>query len=264
MLLHTVPHWLRVFGERLREVVIVVDDQPPVGRIGKLHHGHACKAQLFEAVDALTHLDDRVRFLRLGDLNIEATQQRWFGSARPVRCQAGTPILPFAAAVDAALEDFVLRCDSDMLFVEHGWLDEGIERLKRGTHVYEPPRLHLEISPRASSRAFLIQRSSLYDRLPLRHLCLDPARSIHRIITGRPIWIALEEMLERSSANGDLVHQIGKDTDLGFSLHAWRRTYAESCQFGDIVASVENGRVPEAQWQSWDLNPAAWGVNANP
>ena len=32
-----VPHWLSVFGSRLGELVIVLDEQPPTGRIAMLH-----------------------------------------------------------------------------------------------------------------------------------------------------------------------------------------------------------------------------------
>ncbi len=133
MLLHTVPHWLRVFADRVAEIVIVADLLPPQGRIAALHHGAQDARQLEAALAELAALDAGIKIFPLQDLPPRPIQRHWFGNAAPVRCQAGTPLLAFAAAVDQAGADLVLRCDSDMLFHEAGWLQPcpGIPRRGR-------------------------------------------------------------------------------------------------------------------------------------
>jgi hypothetical protein len=258
-LLKIVPHWLRVFGKRVREVVIVVDDQPVVGRIADLHGEQASIGQVLSAVRKLEQSDSRVRSVALGSLEVASTQRRWFGKARPVRCQAGTPILAFAAAVDQAREDLVLRCDSDMLFCERGWLSEAMDEVGAGTHVYEPPRFHSEPGETVSCRAFMVSQRSLGACLPLLNLKLDLARRLHRGMTGRPTWLALEQMMERSVREGEIRHRIGAKGDSGFSLHALRRNYIAESWFVRVIDAVECNQVPKAQQASWDLLPEAWG-----
>jgi hypothetical protein len=258
-LLKIVPHWLRVFGNRVREVVIVVDDQPVTGRIADLHGEQASIGQVLTAIRKLEQSDSRVRSAVLGSLNVAKTQRRWFGKARPVRCQAGTPILAFAAAVDEAHEDLVLRCDSDMLFCERGWLSEAMDGIASGAHVYEPPRFHSESGEAVSSRAFIVSQQSLGTRLPFLNLRLDLARRIHRRIRGRPTWLAFEQMMELSARKGEIRHRIGARSDSGFSLHALRRSYIAESWFIKVIDAVESNQVPKAQELSWDLHPKAWG-----
>ena len=44
---HVVSSWLRVFGSRLREIVITVDESPPSGHITALHDGSGSMEALF-------------------------------------------------------------------------------------------------------------------------------------------------------------------------------------------------------------------------
>ena len=136
-LLRVVPHWLRVFGGQVSEIVIVVDTAPLTGRIAELQRGQSNRERLQEAIRTLEGADSRVRFVSLSCIEETALQRRWFGKARPVRCQAGTPILAFVAAIDCAKSNIVLRCDSDMLFCERGWLlgDAIPSLLTAGVHV---------------------------------------------------------------------------------------------------------------------------------
>jgi hypothetical protein len=88
-------------------------------------------------------------------------------------------------------------------------------------------------------------------------------RVLHRLINGRPPWIALEQMLARSAAHGEIEYEISRNTSLGFSLHAMSRAFAVSPWFGRVVASVEAGQIPDAQRRSWDLCPDVWGLKLN-
>lgn len=256
-----VPHWLRIFGARVREIAIVVDKQPPAGRIAALHGRQGTLDEVMESVRALERLDRRIRSTLLSSIDPAATQRRWFGRGRPVRCQAGTPILAFAAAVDQATSDVVLRCDSDMLFHECGWIVEALRATAENVDVYEPPRLYTDPKERVSSRAFVVRKSTLYANLPLRQLRLDPLRTLHRRLKGRPNWLAFEHMLERGAAKRQITHKIGS-RELGFSLHALKRSYVSADWFSEVIAAVECGEVPERQRKEWDLDPSAWGYNA--
>jgi len=256
-----VPHWLRVFGPWLREILIILDTEPLEGRIAELQYGQSRPEELQEAIRVLEAADPRVRFAALQTLSCAATQRRWFGNAHPVRCHAGTPILAFAAAIDNAESNVVLRCDSDMLFCEKGWvLDEAIPCLQEGVDVYEPPRLQSGTSETPmSSRAFMVAKEALYGHLPLCNLRLDPLRVLLRTATGRPRWVALEQMISRAAAKGQLSHKIGWNTDLGFSLHGLKRSWIASPWFEDVVRSIELGQVPDAQRKCWDFHPEFWG-----
>lgn len=259
-LLRIIPHWLRVFGARLEEVVIIVDSQPLSGRIAELQRGQSNRDRLEEAIQSLEDLDARVRFVTLEVIRPTAIQRLWFGRARPVRCQAGTPILAFIAAIDQARCDIVLRCDSDMLFWENGWIDDAIQSLKEGADVYEPPHLHLSDHREVSSRAFMIAKHAFYGHLPLRNLRLDLLRALHRRIRGLPPWLALEQMMTASVAKGQLFHKVGRNRDLGFSLHGVKRAWISSPCFNDVIRSIELGEVPVRQQLYWDFAPEYWNI----
>ena len=261
MLLRTVPHWLRVFGARLNELLIIVDREPLMGRIGEMQCKQSLPDQFDDAINELCRADSRVRFIELLSLDPDPIQRRWFGNARPVRCQAGTPLLAFAAAIDQASSNIILRCDSDMLFCERGWLREANLSFRHGVDVYEPPRLHLALQTVVSSRAFMVNKSSFYDKLPLRSLRLDVFRMVHRMIKKRSPWVALEQMMTRSVRTGQLSHKIGQNTGLGYSLHGVMRSYAERPWFLDVIHAVETGEVPPLQYRSWDLCPEEWGIH---
>ena len=262
-LLRLVPHWLRVFGSRLDEIILVVDSEPLIGRIAELQRGQSTQGRMKEAIQSLEVSDARVRFVSLESIKPTALQRRWFGRARPVRCQAGTPILAFIAAIDQARCDIVLRCDSDMLFCENGWLDEAIQSLEEGVDVYEPPHLHLGVEREVSSRAFMIAKQSFYGHLPLRNLRLDVLRVLHRMSKGRPPWLALEQMMTSSVAKGQLFHKVGRNTDLGFSLHGLKRAWIGSPWFDEVIRFVESGEVPSQQQRCWDFVPEYWGIEVH-
>jgi hypothetical protein len=147
-----------------------------------------------------------------------------------------------------------------MLFYESGWLDEAIQSLQEGTDLYEPPRLHVNDAPDVSSRAFIVTRHSFYGRLPLRNLRLDALRMLHRRISGRPPWFSFEQMVTHSVAKGQLSHKIGRNTDLGFSLHGLRRSYIALNWFEGVIRSIEEGQVPDRQRSYWDFQPDLWGL----
>jgi hypothetical protein len=268
MIKHTIPHWLRVFSDRVSKILIVLDRTPPTGRIAELH---SSKGGIDEVESILVHHcknDKRIQIIEAASRGsrLEKTYSRaWFAWGNPIRCQAGTPILVFIQSVLECSGDFVMRCDCDMVFNESGWLNYSIELLAKDEFdLVEPPRLGLfRISKeKVSSRAFLL-RPQIFKRklLPMKPHMLDPLRIVHRLIHRRPVWLALEQMLQREADAGRLRHRILFDSDLGFSIHVARREDALTYGFANIVKSVEEGRVPERQIElGWNFVRDAWQV----
>jgi hypothetical protein len=261
---HTLPSWLRVFGARLGEVIVVVDEEPPTGRIAKVHRGYAKLNQLYDELALLEKLDRRVRIKVLDPSSCaEPTLKKWFGeTARPIRCQAGTPILAFVQAFEEAQGPIILRADCDMLFYETGWLDEAIKLLTtQGYDLVEPGRAGedpLTAYMAVTSRALMMDQRTFAKKLPLLPHKLDLARRLHRWLQGRPSWLAFEQMLEEERQAGRLRYKT-LDSRLGFGLHVATRQEASLAWFGQVVPFVERGELPPAQLaQGQNFAASAW------
>ena len=259
----TLPHWLRVFGDRAAELVVVIDPAPPSGRIASLHAATAGEdvasmlAEVQAVLDELTEADSRVRSTMLpSGATLDAILQRWFRNGRPLRCQAGTPIAAFIAAFESATEPLVARLDCDMLLHDAGWIDAAITSLcSGGAEWVEPPRCGLrpERTIEVSTRVSMLHYPRFSHRLlPMRPWPLDRLRRFHRWWHGRPPWLALEQMLEKERRAGRLrFHYLGDEPNaasLGMSLHVPTRDHARLPIIESVVAAVEAGEVPAAQW----------------
>lgn len=264
---HTVPNWIRVFGDRLQEILIVVDESPPSGRIAKLHGAHTSLANVLSEIERLEKQDARIRHVFFpGQIPPQVTAKQWFQSGIPMRCQGGTPILAFVRAFESASSDLVLRADCDMLFVDHGWVDTAAAMLESNEwDVIEPPRLG-QASPSSSlvvsTRAMMVHRPWLRTNcLPMRAHRIGPLRRIHRRLQGRPTWIALEQMVERERDAGRLRHIVLQDS-LGYSMHVPTRDDVRLPHFESIVERFERGDVPLNQRAVWDYVRNEWPVNS--
>jgi hypothetical protein len=259
-----IPSWIRTFGERLDEIVVVLDEQVPRGRQADQHGAVPALERVRDelASVAAKHSLVRVVPLRPGEAT-ERALGRWFGGARPWRCQGGSTIVGYVLALEAARNDLVLKLDCDMVFREGGWLEQGRRLLERGElDAAEPPRLGFDPACEAaefSSRAFLLSRARFARRLlPMRARRLDWPRRIHRRLQGRPTWLPLEQMLEAERREGRLRWRI-LDATGGFALHLPRRADAELPWIESVIRSVEAGRVPAAQAESGcNFRPALW------
>jgi hypothetical protein len=253
---HTLPHWLRVFGERAGEIVIVVDEEPRVNRMADRSHAVAAgAAELQAAVNDLAAAHPRVRVVRFNSrTETKNVNRKWFTFGDPVRCQSGSPIFGYLLAIEEASNDLILKVDCDMLFHECGWLDAASESLGCGAaDLAEPWRLGLlkdDLFP-VSSRAFLLHRQHFSARrLPLVPQRLDWLRRVHRFLHHRPPWQPLEVMLSREVRAGR-ARMMTLPRELGYSLHIPSRDDFCIPGFGPIViASVETGSVPKAQWET--------------
>jgi hypothetical protein len=255
----TVPHWLRVFGDRIEELVVVYDDEPPVGRIAALHGPAAEPADVRAALQEVSAMDSRVRVVDLPtpDRAREASD-KWFRGARPVRCQAGTPILAFVYAIEQARSEVVLRADCDMLFHEAGWLSEAVGLARSAAvDLVESPRLGGGSGP-VSTRALVLNPSSLRirNRLPIHPHRLDVARRWHRWLTGRPPWLALEQMLQHEVDAGRLSHRVL--TTGGYSVHVSARDDMAVAAAAGAAARVEKDDLPAGQRADWNFRADVW------
>jgi hypothetical protein len=267
---HTLPSWLRTFPE-VGEFVVVVDENPPSGRIAQLHRGHGDLTAVYAQLDALCSWDSRVRVVPLKPTDGEAALAKWFGPRslrqypfisppRPIRCQAGTPILAFICAVEAAKGSTVLRTDCDMLFSNQGWLRVAKELLENGTvDIVEPRRIGaVGESFDFSTRAFVLNAQRFSRRLPISAGVLDPARFVHRLMHGRPPWLPLEQMIERERARGHLTANM-LPAELGKSMHVATHQQANLPWFYKVPPLVELGEFPDAQiLHGPNFDPDAW------
>lgn len=247
----TVPHWLRVFGERIDEIVIVLDSTPPVGRIAALHGSQGSLAEVRKALDELRRLDRRVvvRDMPTGD-EMAAMLGRWFKRGRPDRCQVGTPIAAFIAAFELASGPIVIRADCDILFREDGWLEAACSQLGQGrADLLAPARCGQPDGARfdVSTRALALDKPRWHaEVLPIHAWRLDWLRQVHRRWYGRPPWLALEQMLEKER-RADGLRFASLPESLGYALHVARRDEACLPVMPEVVAAMESGVVPPKQ-----------------
>lgn len=260
-----IPSWQRTFGDRFDELVIVLDTRPPSGRIADLHGPLSPDAleEVREALHALASGDSRIRTDELDDDALGTTARRWFTTGTPLRCQAGTPILAFARAFDAAKEGrVVLRADCDMVFYDAGWLEEAVRQLE-SEHLDLAEPSHLEERPdptyAVSTRVLLLDNRQFGSRhLPMRPHRLDALRRLHRWRHRRPPWLALEQMLSIEVEAGRMRHHV-MPGELGYSMHIATRADATRPDLPGIVLAFERGEIPPEQVRAgWNFDARAW------
>ncbi len=260
---YTVQNWLRVFAERLSEILLVVDERPLSGRIAEQQRRVFESGELYAALDEVVKVDPRIRYCVLNYGSVARTGQKWFQESNILRCQAGTPIFAFAQAIEESSADIILRTDADMLFCDSGWVDQAIGILQRNEiDVVEPPKLGMDLRPSyqlVSTRAFMVKRSAFVANcLPLKAHRIDLARRVHRFINGRSSWLALEEIFEKEKKSNRIRHTI-LQSQLGFSVHVYNREDVHVAGFQEMISLVESNRVPAAQIkQGWNLVREAW------
>jgi len=262
ILAYTVPSWLRVFGDKLSSISIVVDSDAPTGRIASRRDIQSNRAALQQCLLNLTSADSRVHLAALEEIPLEVLSRKWFGEVIPARCQAGTPILAFVSAFEAAAAPLVLRADCDMLFYERGWLSRACEILLNDeADLVEPPRCGFTggNDTSISSRALIMKPAGFSSRcLPIKACRLDWLRRLHRRLHGRNTLIALEGMLEVQRRRGRLKRLI-LDRSLGCSIHVIDRRLSPSDWFEAIVKRIERGDLTRAQYETdWNFARAAW------
>jgi hypothetical protein len=264
---HTIPHLLRVLGNRFTELKIIVDLKPTEGRIRDLHGPRGSFDELHQTLGILKVLDNRIDWVHLPNpKDVPELFDEWFATnRRVVRCQAGTPIFAFVYGIHSAKNDIVLHLDCDILLKDAGWFDAMIELLSLKRYsIVEPARFgDPRIAPQViSTRAFAVNRAYLKETiLPIRPCQLTGLRRWHRIITGRSIWLALEQTFEVRKQQKLLSHLI-LPASLGWSLHIPKIDHVKLDGFEKVVRAVESGDIPESQFSAgWDFHPASWKLS---
>src|SRR5262245_3689932 len=108
ILAYTVPSWLRIFGDRVSSLWIVVDNNRPSGRIGSRADIDPNKQAFENCLQRLATLDLRIHFVPLESLDAKAISRRWFGRVVPARDQGGFPLPAIAGAFEAPGAELVL------------------------------------------------------------------------------------------------------------------------------------------------------------
>ena len=262
ILAHTVPSWVRVFGDKLSNISIIVDSNVPTGRIGSRRDIELNREALQQCLLNLVSADSRIHVIALEELPPEVLSRKWFGEVIQARCQAGTPILAFASAFEAAGAPLVLRADCDMLFYERGWLSRACEILLNDeADLVEPPRCGFTGGSETaiSSRALMMKPAAFSSRcLPIKACRLDWLRRLHRRLHGRNTLIAFEGMLEFERKKGQL-RRVILDRSLGCSIHVIDRHLSPAGWFERIVRRIEKGDLTRAQYkEDWNFARSAW------
>jgi hypothetical protein len=261
ILAHTVPSWLRVFGDNLSSIWIIVDRTLPSGRIGARQDIAPNRQALEKCLLTLATLDVRIHLVALDKIPLEQLSRKWFGRLVPARDQAGTPLLAFIAAFEAPAAELVLRADCDMLFCEQGWLARASAILSEGkADLVEPPYCGTGAGSdgAVSTRALMIKPAIFSRCLPIRACRLDWLRRIHRRLHGRNSFVALEGMLEFARRQRRLRHVV-LDNSVGFSVHVNDRCVSSWDRFGCVVRRIEIGNITRAQYDvGWNFTRAAW------
>ena len=258
-----VESWLRVFGNRVKEILIIIDNNTPSGRIARLHGDLGSLEKILAAVQILKLNDSRVKSVMLPHhAECQRSLSGWFaGAPIPHRCQAGTPVLPFVYAMEQGSQDLVLRVDCDMVFYENGFLENAFSLMSAdGCDLLEPFRWdQADQGGLVSTRALFFSPAGFKKNcLPLRHAKLDIARSVHRLFKGLPREMALETTLSKEKINGKIRHSV-MNKNYGWSLHFGKRSDFLIKNIEDIIKQVEAGNLTNKQiTQGPNFIPDAW------
>jgi len=258
---HFIPHWLRVFGDRLAEICVLVDPKPLEGRISDIHAVPPDLDAVRGVLRKLSTQHPKVRWRDLDYRALDLVSRTWWTSGRPVRCHAGSPIFAFAASIMEAKSQFVLRADCDMLFYDSGWVAEALAQLASDAcDVVSPPRLG-KLFPRFSSRAFMLDWPRFKTRnLPMKPARLDFLHSLPRWAFGQTSASGFEDTFVREIENGRIKHLLLTE-NFGRSIHVFFAEYADANNFSTVLARWEAGELPPAQLESgfdWNYCRDAW------
>jgi hypothetical protein len=259
----TIPHWVRVFGKRLGEIVVVVDMQPRTSRMADSEH------RVRSGVDAtlatvrrLAEQEPRVKVVLLDNgTDRSAVNRVWFKHGNPKRCQVGSPLFGYIYAIESATHDLVVKMDCDMLVHDAGWVEEAQRALGANeADLVEPRRPgfeSLQCSPVVvSTRVFALHKRHFHERLlPMEPHTLGWLRRWHRRLEGRPVWLPLEQMLSEEARAGRLRYR-ALPSSLGFTLHVPSRSDFLLPEFEHARESVERGVLPESQ--NWNFAAEHW------
>jgi hypothetical protein len=276
----TLPHMLDTHKARFREVVVVVDEIPSVGRIGRQSQQYGLDS-LYEALEKVRSrgYSFRQEVVSYRSDDVRSIYSKWFGRTDvSYRCASGTPVYAFLYGVEMAHANFRLHLDSDMLIYDPGptsWVLRAIRVLQEIPEILfvnQTWGMQSEASPAPqylpsvdlgygervsrifSSRCFLCDMEKLEQALmpitPTKHPFV---KRIAYLMQGRPPFVALEQMISAA-----LVHSGTYRADLGmkwgYNLHAWDKRVFADARVSAVINRFAKGYMPAGHIGKHDLD----------
>jgi hypothetical protein len=251
-----IPHVLDVFGPYIDELIIVMDRKPEEGRIKKLHATIQPGMEIDDDyISSLKLMDDRVKIVDCDYSRVKEVGRKWFNHSYVNRCQGGTPIFAFIYGIEVCKNDYIVRSDCDILFLDQGFIKELLADKKYD--IVQLPRLNN--SPISfSSRVFFINRSAVELKLPLKLYRLDILRQVHRQLLGRTTFLAFEQIVELNIFNKKLSVNY-QTTNVGRTMHIPKREDFGNGSIRKVVEKFISGNIPEKQLQhNHDYQKELW------
>jgi hypothetical protein len=278
---HTVPHQLRVWGDEVDEVLLVLDLHRSPGR-----YGNAWAERLPGMRRLIEDILVRCAHARAIDVDyskdvVERLSRIYCDGVRvPAKDHCGAPFHAYLFAVEAAKNDLVLHLDSDMIYGGQSsqWMREARELLATREDVVTvsplpgPPtsdgslrsqflerELGLPFAFRAtgiSTRHFLIDRRRLRARLaPIALTAPGAYRRVGAWLDGTPPVKPLEDLLSGRMREEGLhgIEFLGDPPGL-WGVHPRYRSAAFYESLPTLISDVERGMVPEGQRGCHDMN----------
>ena len=254
---YSLPNWVRVFNSKINEITIVVDEKAVEGRIGKLHKKSYPEFELNKVLEELVQKYPFVKVQKLDYRRLKEISSKFFRTATPIRCQGGTPIFAFLAAIIFAKDGIILKTDCDMLYYDNGWVKKAIDMLNNNYYdIIEPPKLgRSDID--FSTRAFLIDKKRFLQKMPMKAHTLGFLKIIDRKLKKRSIYLAWEQMIQKE-IEAQRFTSICLKKELGYSMHTVSNNDINPSSYDNVVSKVEKNMIPPEQKNSWDYNREFW------
>jgi hypothetical protein len=269
---HVLPHLVRTHKLSFHEIIVIVDESTPTGRVAQ------------SSAQSLSELRQALRVIRgsgiqfkevLLDTSASARRAifgKWFGSDDvALRCASGTPIYAFLFGIEQASAPFRLHVDSDMLFFDPGpvsWVARatdilathpevafvtqmmGPANLDRLDHEYLAPMnkaYGLRLAQNFSTRCFLYNDPKLTSQLlPIKPLRYSFPRSLYYAWTRGCSVKPLEQMIAHGLQKRGL-YRCDLDSECGFTLHGWNKKFFAESGIERVISDIEAGRIPSSQ-----------------
>jgi len=277
---YTIPHILDSHAIQFTEVIIVVDEQPAEGRIGRQYHQYSLK-ELYNSLEKVRKKghEFRCEVVSYQAQDVQKTYLEWFGHSNiTYRCAGGTPIYAFLYGLGLARYDIRLHLDSDMLIYDPdpaSWVSKAITTLEEVPEILfvnqtwglqtsgvpapeSMPSADLGYGQRVSqvfsSRCFIFSM----DKLRKAFLPIKPTkhpftkRIIYRLQKRSP-YMAFEQMVSRA-LNRTHTYRADLDSHWGFSLHAWDKSVFQDTNINDVLKHISTGQVPTEHLGQHNLN----------
>ncbi len=248
---------IKVFKERLDEIVVVVDNRTETGRIKALHHNYIDQTIPLDRV-MKKYSSSLVRFIDLDYSQLEQVSSKWFGQGNVNRCQNGTPIFAFIYGIEKCKNELIIRSDCDILFLDRGFIQQTIN-LSEEWDLIQLPFLNDTRIP-FSTRSFFLNRIKMQQVLPFTPYKLDFIRRVHRFINGRSSFLALEQMLEKEIDKGKI--QLKElNTQFGYTMHVPTREDFNGIE--TVLNRFYTGQIPLAQLRNkHDYISSLWNAGS--